>query len=228
MSRSSQLNLYAQEDVSDNLKKFQVEVSNADIQFAASSTQDIKFDFKRMKMKGDGEGAYWDVVTRFADAESDIAANLASASAAITALQLADATEQNARISGDTSLQNAVDAEVAARVAGDNAIAANLTAQIPQQHAHKAAATAARAQEVSDRQAAVAAEAALRVSDVAALTATYNALLSNTDPAAIDSLTECIAAYTAGDTALATQAAGILTRLGAVETLLNSLVNAGL
>ncbi len=223
MSRSSELFLYASEDPSDNSKKFSVECKNADVTLTCAS--DVKF---AMAMKIKDGAAYFDVKDRIAAAESAASARTTAVDASISGLQTADATEQNARISADTVLTNAVAAETAARVAGVQGVQDALDIQEAKQVVDHAAALAATAAEESARIAGVAAEAAARASAVTALQGQISALLSNTDNTALNSLQEIVTAYVAGDTTLAAQASGMLTRLTAIEGILNEAFDSGL
>ena len=74
----------------------------------------------------------------------------------------------------------------------------------------------------------VAAEAATRAAAITAVQLSISSILSNATAGSIDSLSEVVAAYSAGDTTLAVQAAALLTRLAACEDLLNDLTGSNL
>ena len=221
-ARSSEILLYASEDKSDDAKKFRCDVKNAECTLTCA--QDFKVDCASYQFKV-GSG-YFDMVSRFAAIEGDQAS--ANNAAAITALQADLATEVANRTSGDVTNANATTAEVTRATTAEGAVQSNLDAQTAIQEADDVAVRALIAAEVSDRTAAVAAEAAARAAAIATLTANFNNILSNTDAAALDSLTEIITAYTAGDTTLANAAAAMLVRIGALEDAVNELVNGSL
>ena len=225
MNRSSQIDLYASEDVSDDSKKFQMMTTNAAVDF--SGAQSAKFDFADYQFK-DANGDYFFLQSRFTQVENDVSSNNTAVTSDITALQQADAAEQTARISKDTELENSIQSEIAARTTAVQAVQASLTAQIAAQQAAAQAASDARAQMTSDQQAAVAAETAARVADIAAVNQSIANVIGASTPEHLNDLSEIIAAYTSSDTQLAQQAAGILTRLAAVESTLNALVNSSL
>ena len=74
------------------------------------------------------------------------------------------------------------------------------------------------AQEVSDRSSAVSAEQTARVASIANLQSQIDFVISNTDPAALDSLTEIVARFTADGLTYAS-------RLDSIESTLQALVN---
>ncbi len=222
--RSSELMLYAGEDVSDASKLFKIDVANAQVEF--SCAQDMKFD-GAVKFKDSGD-QYFDISTKCEALQTEVDAAEAAHATDLATLQAADAAESNARASADTGLQNAVDAEVAARVTAVGTVTTNLAAQVVAQQANHATAIAGTAAEEASRIAAVAAEAALRVSDVSGLQAQISALLANTDSTALNSLQEIVTAYQQGDTTLASQAATMIARLGVIEGILNEALNAGI
>ena len=185
--RSSNLYLYASEDVTVDDKKVSVDVSNAEVDFLGP--QDIKFDFQSYKFKKDD--SFYDLETRFAAIEGD--GSSATNATAISQLQTDLAAEQVARQSGDTSNSNSISAEVTARTTAVAGVQSSLDSQIATQQANHATALAAVQQEVSDRQTAVAAEAASRASDVAGLQSQITNVLGGALAADLDSLSEIIA-----------------------------------
>ena len=225
-ARCSELFLYAKEDPSVDDKKFEIDVSNADVQI--SGPQDAKFDFGSYKFrKTEGaEQVYYDLETRFVALESD--SSSATNAAAITQLQSDLAAEAVSRQSADTSNSNAITAEVSARTTAVAAVQSALDVQEAKQESDKAAHEAAIAQEVSDRQAAVAAEAASRATDIAGLQSQITNVLGGALAEDLNSLSEIISAYQAGDTTLANQAAGMLSRISALESVVNELTNQSL
>ena len=222
-SRSTALFLYSSVDKLDDLYKFSVDVDNDDVEFKAAA-QDLKFEGAAYKFKAGA--AYFDLESRFGTLEGSTVG--ADNAAAITLLQGADATESNARIAGDLARENATAAEIAARVLADAAIQADVDQNEADADSAIAAANAAIAAEATARAAAVAAEAATRAAAITAVQLSISSILSNATAGSIDSLSEVVAAYTAGDTTLATQAAALLTRLAACESLLNDLTGSSL
>ena len=222
-SRSTDLFLYSSVDKSDDDYKFSVDVNNDDVEFKAAG-QDLKFEGDAYKFKSGA--TYYDLTSRFGSLESSTVG--ADNAAAIVVLQAADATESNARVAGDLARQNATLAEIAARVAADAAIQAALDTQEAKQISDTAASNAATAAEATARASAVAAEAATRAAAITAVQLSISSILSNATAGSIDSLSEIVAAYSAGDTTLAVQAAALLTRLAACEDLLNDLTGSSL
>ena len=225
-ARCSELFLYAKEDPSDNDKKFEIDVSNADVE--VSGVQDAKFDFTSYKFKKQvgAERSYYDLETRFVALESD--SSSATNAAAISQLQTDLAAEAVSRQSGDTSNSNAITAEISARTTAVAGVQSALDTQEAKQETDKAAHEAAIAQEISDRQTAVAAEAASRASDVAGLQSQITNVLGGALAEDLNSLSEIISAYQAGDTTLSNQAASMLSRISALESVVNELTNQSL
>ena len=199
-NRSSVLNLYASEDKSDNDKRVEFSASNAD--FDISGAQDLALDFNAYQFSKMVSGAKvtYDLETRFDAIESD--ATGANNAAAISQLQVDLASEQNARISADTSNSNAVTAETNARVAAVQAVQDALDVQEAKQVTDDAAQSTALAAEIADRQTAVSAEASSRASDIAGLQSQISNILSNSDAAALDSLAEVLSHLTSEDTSI--------------------------
>ena len=222
-SRSSELRLFAAEDKSVDEKKVEIDCTNADLKF--EGPQDFKIDFSSYKFKKQ-EGAgreYYDLEQRFVALEADTSS--ATNAAAIAQLQTDLAAEAVSRQSADTTNANAISAEISARATAVQAVQDALDVQEAKQETDKAAHEAAIAQEVSDRQTAVAAEAAARASDVASLQGQISAILGGALAEDLNSLSEVISSYQSGDTTLANQAAGMLTRLDAIEAVLSQLTD---
>ncbi len=95
--------------------------------------------------------------------------------------------------SNKTSGDAADSAEVSARTLADTAIVATQTSNKSAQDAGFAAATAARASDKAELVASIAAEAATRLSADNTQATNLSSLLANTDPAAVDSISEVIA-----------------------------------
>ena len=222
-NRSSYLNLYASEDKTDNDKRIEFAASNAD--FDVSGAQDVKFDFNSYQFSKMVSGAKvsYDLETRFADIENDSSSS--NNAAAITQLQADLAAEQTARISADTTNSNNITAEISARATAVQAVQDALDVQESKQVADDAAQSTALAAEIADRQSAVSAEATARASDVAGLQSQITNILSNADPAAIDSLAEILSHLTSEDTTILAAVAAAQSKADANEARLDELLN---
>ena len=221
--RSSELFLYAKEDVTDSSKKFEIDVSNADVE--VSGPQDYKMDFASYQFKK-ADDSYFSLESRFDALETDTGVSVNAA--AISTLQADLAAEGVSRQAGDMSNSNTIAAEVAARVAAVAGVQSALDTQEAKQASDKTGHEAAIAQEISDRQAAVAAEAASRATDVAGLQGQITNVLGGALAENLNSLSEIIGAYQAGDTTLANQAASMLQRIADLEAVVNELTNQSL
>ena len=224
-SRSSELNLYASEDKSDNDKRVQFSCSNAD--FAMGGEQAAKMSFATFQIKGESD-QFYDVTTRIAAVEADVANNNTSGSGATAAVAADLAQEQVDRAAQDTVLGNQISAEISSRATADQAIQDALDVQEAKQASDLVNTNAAIASETSDRQTAVSAEATARAADIAGLQAQLTNLIGASTPAALQNLSAIVAAFQGADTNHTSQIASVVTRMDSVEALLNQLVNAGL
>ena len=216
-ARSSQINLYAVEDKSDDDKKFDIETTNADVKFEAAQAMKMKFSSYEFY-----EGAaYFDLGSRFSALESSTVG--ADNSAAIAQLQADLAAESTSRLSADTANSNSITAEVSARTTAIQQVQNALDVQEAKQESEKTASDAAIAQEVSDRQAAVTAEQQRAELAEQALGTRIDNIISNTDPASLDSLSELLTAFQSADSSLSDSIAAALVRLTAVEDQLAAL-----
>ncbi len=151
-------------------------------------------------------------------------AEIARATAAEGVLQGNIDAEETARIAGDATLQGNIDALSGAVAADFASVEADMTAALAALQADvdlneadadaaiaaeqaraegvEAALSGALAQEIADRTAAVSAEETARIAGDAGLQAQINDILSNTDPAALDSLSEIVAAFQSADSDL--------------------------
>ena len=212
-NRSSNINLYSVEDKLDGDYKFEIENTQSDVKFEAGASQDAKFKFSSYQFhKG---ASYFDLDVRFSGLENDTTG--ADNAAAIVVLQAADATEAVARQAADTSNSNATQAEVNARVLAVAVVQGALDAQEAKQETEKDASNAAVAAEEAARITAVAAEAATARAAEVALGVRIDNVLSNTDPANLDSLSELLAAYSAADSSLGNLIAAAVVRIETLE-----------
>ena len=153
--RASKLNLFAEEDMADNDKKFQIDAKSAAIEFKASgAAQELKFDGAAYGFKK--AGSYYDLESRFNALETDT--GVATNASAIATLQANLAAEITERTEYDVTHGANLTAEIAARTQA----VLNVQNDVDQNEADADAAIAQVQtnldQEVSDRQAAVAAE----------------------------------------------------------------------
>ena len=220
-SRSSQIELYAGDAKADDALKVAWVVDSNDVQ--QSGAQSFKCDFADYQFKH--AGSYFNLETRFAAAESDISSHNAAHAGDIATLQGQVAQEVIDRQSADTTLTNSIASEVAARTTRCDGIAADLAAQVAAQQADKAASDALIQAETQARNLAIQAETQARQADVATLTANFNNLLSNSDPAAIDSISELLSAYQQGDNTLLAAQQSLTTRIAALEAAVSALVD---
>jgi hypothetical protein len=216
--------LYASEDLVDDAYRVRFESKQAE--FKLSGAQPLKMDFGSYNFAGATQAEDFELVSRFAAIEADSAS--ADNSAAIALLQSADATEATARASADTSNANAIAAEISRATTAEEAVDVKVDSETQSRVAADGVVQDAVDAESAARVAAVSSEAQSRAADIASLQSQISNLLSNVDAASLDSLSEIVAAYQAGDTSLANQAASMLQRLADIESVLNDLVSAGL
>ena len=210
-NRVSNLNLYSNEDKLDDTKRFSVEVTSSDVQFEGA--QAGKFDFESYQFK---EGAtYFNLASRFSSLETDTTGS--DNAAAITQLQADLASETVARTAADTTLTNSISAEVSARATAVQAVQDALDTQEAKQESERASSDAAIAQEAVDRAAGDSAEEARAMAAEAALGLRIDNVISNADPASLDSLSELLTAYQAADSSLGDSIAAALVRIQALE-----------
>lgn len=171
-------------------------------------------------------GDHYNINTRIDNLEGDLTTQIA-----------ADEVLQ-ANINTNTT---AINTEVSARVAACSTLTDNIASEITNRAAAITAEVTARdaaiAVETAARIAAVSAEAATRAAAITTLQTSVSNLLSNSDPAVIDSFTESLAAWTANGNTLqsnidaltstvTTYVSGINTRLAAIEAMIVSLQGA--
>ena len=147
------------------------------------------------------------------DIDDEIADRIAAVSAEATQRNAADAslqTQINSLSSGTSSdvsdLQGQIDAEESARIAADSVLQGNIDAEASTRASADATLTSDLADEVARATAAegviaadLATEVTARTNGDASLQSQINSIVSNTDPAALDSLTEIVAAFQAAD-----------------------------
>jgi len=196
-NRSSHINLYAKEDKSDNAYRVEFEADQAD--FKVSGAQDFVLDFAQYQFTK-ADDSIFDLETRFDALETD--ATGANNAAAITALQADLAAEAVARQAGDTSNSAATTAEVDARVIAVAAVQAEVDAEEIRAAAAEAVNAAAIVAQTALRVSGDATEQARALAAEAALGTRIDNVLSNTDAASLDSLTEILAHISSEDATL--------------------------
>lgn len=126
-------------------------------------------------------------------------AALDSLSEVVSAFQAADANLNNAISSLGTGASSALASEIARAQAAEGDLQSQITAEISRATSAEETITSNLVTEISDRQAADSAEQSARIAADNNLQAQINSIISNTDPAVIDSLVEVVAAFEAAD-----------------------------
>lgn len=219
--RSSYINLYSVEDVTDNDYKAFIENKQAKIKFKGQSN--VEFDFPAYKyVKADD--SVFDLESRFSALENDNSS--ATNASAITQLQSDLASEIVSRQSGDTANGNLISAEVTNRTTAVQGVQSNVDAEAVTARAAEASNLAAIQAEEAARITAVAAEAARAQAAEAALGVRIDNVLSNADPASLDSLSELLTAFQSADSTLQGSISGALARILVLEQRLDELTDA--
>jgi hypothetical protein len=195
--RSSYITLYSSADKANNAYKAQIDVDSADVSWSAA--QDLQLDFNSYQFKK-ADDSVFDLETRFGSLEADVVP--ANNSAAIAALQVDLAAETVSRTSGDTANGNLITAETSARTTSDTALTASIAAEASAARAAEAANGVLITAEETARIAGDAAEQTRAVAVEASLQSQITNILSNADPAVIDSIAELLAHANAADASL--------------------------
>ena len=219
IDRSSILNLFASEDKADDDLKFQIDTKTAGIEFkAAGAAQKVQFDASSYEFKK--AGTYYDLEGRFDSLETD--AGVATNSAAITALQVALASEITDRTALDVTHGLNQTAELAARVAADLVIQNDVNANEADADTAIALVQTNLNTEAAARATAVSAEAATRAAAVTSLQSQITNILSDATPQVLDDLASIVAHFTSADSTLTSNVAASLVRIAAIEAAVNS------
>jgi hypothetical protein len=117
----------------------------------------------------------------------------------LSALASADATELNRATAAELVLRTDLASETTAARAAELVLRTDLASEVVRALAAEAALLQNIADEATARGVAISAETALRVADVANLQSQVSNIISNTNPAAIDSFTEALASWQAMD-----------------------------
>ena len=223
-NRSSELNLFALEDQTDDSYKVQMATTITD--FELSGPQSAKFDFAAMEIK-DG-GSYYNLTSRIAAAESQQSGDQATLLASVQ--QNAADIAQGAvdRTSGDVGLQNQITAEISSRTTSVQAVQDALSALEIKQADDDTSQAQAVAAEASSRTQGLSAEAAARASQVAGLQQQITNLLGNSTPEGLQSLSAIVQAFQGQDVSHTSAISSLVTRMDAVEALLEQTLNVDL
>ena len=222
-SKSSYIQLYDDESKHDDYK-FQIENKQAKLLLKDfKGDRDMEFEAAAYKFKDDA-GNLFDLQARFDSVEAEVDALQADTGVATNAAAIA--AEIVDRTAADTALQNQITAEVSARASAVQAVQDALDVQEAKQVADDSAQTAALASEASARAAAVTAEENRAVAAEASLQSQITNILSNSDPAALDSLAEIVSHISAEDATLAASIASLQSQVTALQAKVDELTNA--
>ena len=223
-AKSSYLQLYDDESKADDYK-FHIENKQAKVLIKSfDQSRDLEFEAGAYKFKyGTDLGSSFDLKDRFDDAEADIAALQADQGVANNAAAIA--AEIVDRTAADTGLQNQITAEISARATAVQAVADALDVQEAKQVQDDVDQASALAAEASARASADADEETRALAAEAGLQAQITNILSNTDPAALDSLAEILSHISTEDATLATSIATLQAKVDDLEDKLDELTN---
>lgn len=203
-SKKSNLNLYDE----NGETHFKLTVSSSEAVIDYSQPVCVKGAFSL----GDGVSKIADVKTTIEGIQQDIVNSGAAATNAQAALQSNIDSEEAARIAADLVLQTHIDTESSARVAAD----AQLQTAIDTEHSARVAADLVLQTHINS-------EIAARTTAIADLQSQLDFVKSNTDPQALDSLTELLAEFQNADNTLASTIMVLQSRLTATQARLDQL-----
>jgi len=221
-SKSSYIQLYDDESKHDDYK-FQLENKQAKLVFKDfKGDRDLEFEAGAYKFKY-GAGLSFDLKSRFDSVEAEVDALQADQGVANNAAAIA--AEIVDRTAADTALQNQITAEISSRATAVQAVQDALDVQEAKQVTDDTAQTAALTAEASARAAAVTAEENRAVAAEASLQSQITNILSNADPASLDSLAEIVSHITTEDATLAASIATLQAKVDDLEAKLDELTN---
>ena len=200
-NKSSYIQLY-DDETTDDAYKFQIANTQAELSMTDSlGTRPMRFQADSYKFKyGASFASEFDLKQRFDAVEGEVDVLQADPTGANNAQAIAD--EAVARASADTALTNSLNAEVSRATTAEGVNSAAITAEQTRASAAEAVNAAAVVSEASLRATAVADETAARVAAVANLQGQITNLLSNADPALVDSISELLSHVNAEDASL--------------------------
>jgi len=224
MSKSAYIQLYDDESKHDDYK-FLIKNVQAKLSFEdAKEDRDMEFKAGAYKFKyGANLGSVFDLATRFGDIETDVSA--LEADPATTNNAAAIAAEIVARTAADTAISNLLTAEVNRATGAEGTLTTAVAAEATRAAAAEAVNAAAVVSEATARTSADTAEAAARAAADAALQSQITNILSNTDPAALDSLSELLSHINSADATLIASIATLQAQVTALQAKVDELTN---
>ena len=223
-SKSSYIQLYDEESKHDDYK-FVIKNVQAKLSFEDAKDRDMEF-----KSAGGYKFVYgaaldqsFDLKTRFDNVEAEVDALQADQGVANNAAAIAQ--EIVDRTAADTALSNQLTAEINSRTTAVQGVQDALDVQEAKQVTDDAAQTAALAAESSARAAADTAEETRALAAEAALQSQITNILSNSDPASLDSLAEIVSHISAEDATLAASIASLQAQVTALQAKVDELTN---
>ena len=223
-AKSSYIQLYDDESKNDDWK-FHIENKQAKLVFKDfKGDRDLEFEAGSYKFKfGADLSESFDLKAKFDTVEADISGLQADQGVANNAAAIA--AEIVDRTAADTGLQNQITAEVSARATAVQGVQDEVDALEVKQADDDADQSAALAAEASARATAVADEETRALAAEAALQSQITNILSNTDPASLDSLSEILSHITSEDSTLAASIATLQAKVDDLEDKLDELTN---
>ena len=223
-AKSSYIQLYDEESKHDDYK-FQIENKQAKLLFKDhDQSRDMEFEAGAYKFKfGTDLASTFDLKVRFDDVEADVASLQADQGVANNAANIAQ--EIVDRTAGDTALQNQITAEINSRTTAVQAVQDALDVQEAKQAQDDVDQASALAAEASSRAAGITAEETRAVAAEAALQSQITNILSNTDPASLDSLSEILSHINSEDATLAASIASLQSQVTALQAKVDELTN---
>jgi hypothetical protein len=158
-----------------------------------------------------------DITALEAALAAEVSARATADSREVSDRQAAVSAEATARADADAALDSDLGVETAARIAGDAALDSDLTVEI----AARIAGDQGLQSQIDSLSSSLTDEGNGRDSDVSSLQAQINSILSNTDQAAIDSLTEVVSAFENADNSLGTLITNNTNTIASLQTQIN-------
>lgn len=223
-SKSAYLQLFDHES-KDDAYSYLVTNAQAKVSFVDTKT-DRELEFKSQGgykfIKADGSSSF-DLETRMASIETDVAANAADPQPANNASAIA--AMDVAYKAKDAQIEAAASAEVVRASQAEAANALAITDEATRAGLAEAANAAAVTAEASARAASVSTEQARAVAAEASLSTQISSLLSNVSPALIDSISELLAHVNSADSSLIATIATLQAAHDSLKDRFDELVN---